>query len=468
MGSVCWRVKVRLCLSVTVLAAMVISVAAPLLGEAAAASAGWSKNVRVNIGPSPYVNQREPSIAVDAAGRIMVGWFELGTADGNNSLPQPTAFSRSLDGGMTWAPTTFMSFVERQPKESQSDPWLGLDGQGRLYFSRLEFQNGLSLDPQSVVVSRSDDGGAAWGQPGNATMTTSRFLDKDSLTTDGTKRVYVAYTDAAGSFASIDLRIVSSGDGGVTWSSPATITDSSATAPVGVVLVARPGGEVHALWIDLFSGNIFADRSFDGGLTWGKDVRVNDVPGSAAFGFPSVTMSSKGALFVAWVDGRNGNRDIFASRSDDGGSTWSAAVRVNDDRSTNDQDQVSLAMDGNDVVHAAWVDFRTGNYNIFSSSSKDGKRWSANERVTDAESVPANLAPNILGDYIGLAADRSGNVFAAWTDGRNGNADIYFALKPAATTTISAALLGDVLRGFAPMAGSAPTRPTVPLVSPRD
>ncbi len=200
-------------------------------------------------------------------------------------------------------------------------------------------------------------------------------------------------------------------------------------------MVARPGGEVHTLWAD-GAGNMITRRSFDGGQTWSAGVRVNDVPGTTG-GVSSLAMSSKGSLFAAWLDIRNSGPntlvfDIFTARSNDGGSTWSRAVQINDDQSLRLHDQPSLAVDGNDVVHAAWVDYRTGNYNIFYSNSKDGRHWSANERVTDAETNPATVPKGVrLGDYLGLAADRLGNAFAAWTDGRNGHTDIYFARRAA-------------------------------------
>ncbi len=426
MGTEWSRVEIIKLLVVGMTIVTVFSTMVAVLSTGAMASGAWSSNVKVNQGPSPFLQQREPSMTVDSQSRLGLGWIELNLPGTNESV----AFSRSLDGGVTWAPRTFMAYARPLPNRDQSDPWLALDGLGRLYYSRLEFSSGKSSDPQSVVVSRSDDGGANWGSPVNATMTMGRLLEKDSLTGDGSRTVYAAFTDENTFSLPGPIRVTHSSDGALTWSSPATVSDASSDFVFGAILLARPGGEVHAFWIDFSTGNIMSDRSTDFGQTWGRDIRVNDVPG-AARDWPWVIMNSKGTIVTAWPDGRNGDTDIYASRSNDGGATWSTAVRVNDDASGRDQTQVALAVDGTDVIHAAWADFRTGNYNIFYSNSKDGRRWSANERVTDTETIAANLPRGVLGDYIALRADSLGNVYASWTDGRNGDADIYFAKRAA-------------------------------------
>src|SRR3982751_3976855 len=47
----------------------------------------------------------------------------------------------------------------------------------------------------------------------------------------------------------------------------------------------------------------------------------------------------KGTLYVNWTDERNGDQDVFVTSSSDGGETWSAPVRVNDDAVKNGKAQ---------------------------------------------------------------------------------------------------------------------------------
>ncbi|MEX0880086.1 MAG: hypothetical protein WD451_10195, partial [Thermoanaerobaculia bacterium] len=101
-----------------------------------------------------------------------------------------------------------------------------------------------------------------------------------------------------------------------------------------------------------------------------------------------------------------------------------APVQVND-TDTGDQWMAVLAVDANDVLHAAWFDERTGNINLYYANSTDGGRtWSRNLRVTDQE-TPAGA--HSLGEYLALAADRNGAAHLVWTDGRDGGSAIYFA-----------------------------------------
>ncbi len=127
-------------------------------------------------------------------------------------------------------------------------------------------------------------------------------------------------------------------------------------------------------------------------------------------------------------------------------------MRVNDDTSGREQWQPALAVDGRDKVHLAWLDNRTGNWNVFYATSKDGVHWSSNLKVTDAETPSTFTRP---GDFLGLAVDTGGNVSVAWTDGRNGNLDIYFARMAAATVTVAGALDG--------IEAAAPERVTTPM-----
>jgi len=74
-------------------------------------------------------------------------------------------------------------------------------------------------------------------------------------------------------------------------------------------------------------------------------VIVSDTPGGWDLPVPGLTRHNgmpitavdlsesprKGTVYVNWIDQRNGDLDVFAASSLDGGRTWSAPIRVNDD-----------------------------------------------------------------------------------------------------------------------------------------
>ncbi|MDZ7847454.1 MAG: sialidase family protein [Owenweeksia sp.] len=45
----------------------------------------------------------------------------------------------------------------------------------------------------------------------------------------------------------------------------------------------------------------------------------------------------RGTIYVNWVDNRNGHYDVWLSKSEDEGETWSEPLRVNDDETERDQ-----------------------------------------------------------------------------------------------------------------------------------
>ena len=65
-------------------------------------------------------------------------------------------------------------------------------------------------------------------------------------------------------------------------------------------------------------------------------------------------------------------------------------------------------------------------------STDHGATWSQESALssvlTDWSLVDSNIAPN-QGDYNALFANQNG-VYAAWSDGRNGDPDIFFSTLP--------------------------------------
>ncbi len=386
-----------------------------------AVSTAEVENVRVTDASSGFPFQAEPSIVVDGQGRIFAGWKEMNEIGGFNRV----GFGRSLDSGRTWE----RSLIEDSaPLQHQSDPWLAVDESGRVYYTRTQ---GAGL-----FVSSSGDG-LTWDRMMNINDQPDS-ADKSSIRSDGNGAIYASYV-TAGPTAPRDMKIVAtrSVDGGVTWGQSKVLV--SGLNPFAPVIATRPDGTAHVVWWAPLSAtrpgaNIMASTTTDRGAIWGAPVRVNSTPGSAVYDasigppkripYPSAATNSDGSLFVAWADKEKGEYNIVVARSDDSGTTWSEPVQVND-VDTGDQWMTAIAVDANDILHAAWFDARTGNINLYYANSTDGGRtWSPNLRITDQE-TPSNAFS--LGEYLGLAADRNGAACMVWTDGRNGGSAIYFA-----------------------------------------
>jgi hypothetical protein len=406
----------------------VISLAGAFAAEAQSTPAASTavENVRVTDASSGFPFQAEPSIILDGQGRIFAGWKEMKEIGGANRV----GFGRSLDGGRTWE----RSLVEvATPDQGQSDPWLALDESDRVYYARTQgvCPNFRDYCPNpGLIVSRSDDGGLMWGPMVNIHIRPD-FADKASIQGDGNGTIYASYSNAPLTAPS-GMKIIAtrSLDGGITWGPSRVVV--SGLNPFAPAIATRPNGTAHIVWWAPY-GNIMVSTTTDRGMTWGSPVRVNPVAGSAFFyggiypnriPYPWPATNSGGSLFVAWADNAKGEYNIVVARSDDGGTTWSAPIQVND-VDAGDQWMAALTVDASDVLHAAWFDARAGNINLYYAFSTDGGRtWSPNLRITTQE-TPSNARS--LGEYIGVAADRNSAAYLVWTDGRDGGSAIYFA-----------------------------------------
>jgi hypothetical protein len=136
--------------------------------------------------------------------------------------------------------------------------------------------------------------------------------------------------------------------------------------------------------------------------------------------------------------------DVMFAKSTDGGLTWSAPVKVNDDLSTsNTQWFGTMSVAPNGRIDAAWLDTRddmTGGNNsalYYSYSIDHGDTWSANEMMS-ATFDPHVGYPNQdkMGDYFDMVSDNNG-AHLAWANTLNGEQDAYYSyITPPVTTGI--------------------------------
>ncbi len=371
-------------------------------------------NFDVIDGSSPHKWQVEPTMVVNRSGSIFVGWKE---ADGPSSSGVRVGASYSTDQGQTWAPNILMG---QKTGCSNSDPWMALGPNDRVNYAYLEYSCGSPPDGLTVVNTTNGTWRPMHFLPGNGGLS-----DKDSIWVTASGRIYATWDEANVMF------VTWSDDGGSTWASFVD-PDDSPGGVLGGIIETNATGTVYVTWWDFASSNIYFDYSTDGGTTWHTDKRVNEQPVSSGFPkypLPAMNVDQKsGAIYITWADTRNGNSDIFISASTDGGITWSANKRINDDTGSAIQYMPDLAIDSKGTVHAAWEDERTGAWNIFYSNSTDGgQTWSTNVKVSSADTPATYTRP---GDYFAIEAGPNDYVYVVWTDGRGADFDIYYARNP--------------------------------------
>ena len=193
------------------------------------------------------------------------------------------------------------------------------------------------------------------------------------------------------------------------WEPDLRLTNNPALSLVGGASqknVAAEGGGVHVVWHDRRDKNeeIYYKRSTDGGVSWGADVRLtNDTSKSS---YPSIAVSVD-VVLVFWNDNRDGNYEIYAKRSTDGGATWEPDRRLSDGAGWSDTPSAGVS---GSFVHVVWADERDGETEIYYKRSTDlGATWGADTRLTN-EPAKSN--------FPSLSVSGS-NIHVVWSDYRD-------------------------------------------------
>ena len=382
----------------------------------------------------------------------------------------------SADGGISFHDIGFINPGSNPYNFLSGDPVVNCTDTSTFYFSQIG-SSGSFLAPTSVVfLSTSTDGGFSWGDPIAAVSKDANLhgLDKDWSTVDpkNPMNIYVTYTDfditgemppfggACPGSERVAIEIVHSTDGGATWSQP-TVLDQVCSSigqfVQGSQVVVDSKGQVFVEWEYFPAGIAYPSRqlriarSANKGTTFqpftsigtatatGDGYALQGYFRSFLTGSLAVDRSgtkSDGNLYLAWEDGRFLSRtdfeapygyyryaNVLISRSADGGSTWSAPLKVNNDAlqsssgSGIDHYQPGVAVDANGRLAACWYDRRDGALNYLVSrycgtSSDTGITWT-NLRVdpslwSPVHATDAFINLNYLGDYDTVTSDQLG------------------------------------------------------------
>ena len=389
-------------------------------------------------------SQSETSIAIDPADPNVV------IAGSNEIQRLPMRAMVSVDGGaaFTGVDLPLPPPRTRNGFDFGSDPGLAFDSNGVAYYSYIVvfFGAGGGINGTEMAVARSSDLGATWTptyfalQTGNA-----QFNDKPMITVDTGSgaghhhnRISVAWDHATGNSSSTkngnNVLVSTSDDGGVTFSSPVSVSGpfTGKTGGIGADPYVAGNGTLHVAWQDYAHGAILDAASTDGGRSFASPRLIAHVAG---FAFNIAAQNSRGALvypacgasgmtlYCSYMDGSAAATNVFVAKSRDGGSSWTSTAMP----AGGDQFNQWLAVDSSDgSVNVAYYD--TGTHGAAATTytlarSTDGGTTWVTTRVATASTNETCCAPSVdlgnqYGDYEGLAA-AGGTVRPVWTDRRD-------------------------------------------------
>src|SRR5262245_842730 len=374
---------------------------------------------------------------------VVVGFNDSGSnAGGSNKF---TGFARSTNGGATF---TDGGTLPTNPNGDAGDPVMARnETTGRIYYATLEFSG-----TGGIRVFRSDDDGATWAAPVQGAPGKTGFQDKEWITVDnfagaGAGNVYLVARDFGPGNGIYFFR---STDNGATFgpSGGTLITPGAQGAFVAV-------GTDHSVYTFWYAGATLQMRkSTDQGLTFGAPVTVasglvGGVNGDLALTgirqglatpagfrsneFPHAAVNPvNGNIYVTFANNPPtlDKADIFVVQSTDGGATWGPHIRVNDDATTTDQWQPTLAVtpDGANLGIFYYSRQEDPANNLFkyygrtASISGSTLTFTPSFAISDVASLPefgrdGVVNPTYMGDY-DQAVGTPGAFHVIWSDNR--------------------------------------------------
>lgn len=355
----------------------------------------------------------------------------------SNLLTAEIFFNKSTDSGVSWVDSVGISVG---PIEVHDYPPALDVRSSNIFYTIWASSFPWSDTTHSYIYSTiSTDGGydwAFWWNFGDRVDDSTWSLKiSPVLVTDIIGAAYAVWEDSRGD--SMDIYFAKSTDEGNTWTNPnIKVSDSSVSARKFPSITVDTMSNIYVVWQDnrLGGWDIYFTKSTDGGWNWQHpDIPITDL--LEGDHVEPIIKQYNDTFYLTWKNSNGDTINVFFGKSTDFGVSWQKGKINNID--TLERGLPSLDIKDS-LIGVVWQDERSGESHIYFSGSTDGGlSWLDDIRVddgTDGEKY-----------HPSIGIDDWGDIYVAWDDERNGNAQIYFAKSEdiGSTWTSPNMLIGD-------------------------
>jgi hypothetical protein len=374
-------------------------------------------------------------------------------ASNNISASGTQAQFYSTNSGVTWGQT----YLPLQTGDAfHSDPTVDWTSNGTAWSTTIGINSTATVLKMRAYSSATD--GASWvfdgTFSGTQTAADKQMIWADhSATSPYADNIYAIWHNGAPAF-------MNRRTGGSWGATPIQVSGAETTGTaIGGDVKTNSYGDVFGFWPATGNRRVLVTKSTNGGTSYSAPVIITTTLDSYDIGVPSFAnrraliyvsggayrTASKNMVYAAWTDlsgdvgcttaanepGTNVastcKTRIWFSRSSNGGTTWSAPVKINHQASLNDQFNQALVVDEtNGAIGIIYYDTvgdagRKKTDVWYQTSFDDGATWGPAVKVTTAmtdETIAGADSGNQYGDYNGLSA-YARVLFPSWTDRRN-------------------------------------------------
>ncbi len=401
----------------------------------------------------------EPSICVDPTNgsKMTIGWRQFNSVASNF---RQAGWAYTSNSGLTW---TFPGVLENNV--FRSDPVLKSDSAGGFFYLSL-------LETFFDDMWSSLNGGISFNRLAAADGGDKQWFTIDNTNSTGHGFQYQSWSTGGNNYGG--RQFTRSTDGGLTWLNPVNIPNSPSWGTQDV----DTSGNLFIGGVNLNTGQIWCERStnaknsamtpsFDQNtsVNLGGDISIDEpinpegLVGQVFLAVDrSMTAMKDNVYMMASVQptGSNNGSDVMFVRSADGGKTFSAPKRVNDDPVNHNKWHWfgTLAVAPNGRIDSVWLDSRNAANNtdsqLFYSYSMDGGvTWAPNVVVSNSFNPFLGYPnQNKMGDYITIVSDNTGGS-VAYTATFNNEEDVYYVrVAPTGGSSLNLVSAASVKGGF--------------------